>query len=153
MELLEELGLVKQRNGQYYDAYRGRVIFPIQNLTGRVIGFGARLLKSNDRAPKYVNSPENELYHKSKTLYGLYQARAAVGRQEECLLVEGYTDVVSLHQAGVENVVASSGTSLTEEQLALIGRLTKNITILYDGDAAGIKAALARTGYGAGKWL
>ncbi len=140
--LLEELGLVKQRNGQFYDAYRGRVIFPIQNLTGRVIGFGARLLKSNDRAPKYVNSPENELYHKSKTLYGLYQARAAVGKLEECLLVEGYTDVVSLNQAGVENVVASSGTSLTEDQLGLIGRLTKNITILYDGDAAGVKAAL-----------
>ncbi len=142
-ELLQKLGLVKARDdGRYYDVYRGRVIFPIQNMTGRVIGFGARLLKSNDRAPKYINSPENELYNKSRTLYGLHQARSAVGRVDECLLVEGYTDVISLWQAGVENVVASSGTSLTEEQLGIIGRLTKNITILYDGDAAGIKAAL-----------
>ncbi len=141
-ELLEKLGLVKNRDGRYYDVYRGRVIFPIQSMTGRVIGFGARLLKSNDRAPKYINSPENELYNKSRTLYGLFQARSAIGRADECLLVEGYTDVISLHQSGVENVVASSGTSLTEDQLGIIGRLTKNITILYDGDAAGIKAAL-----------
>ncbi|RYD52775.1 MAG: DNA primase [Sphingobacteriales bacterium] len=141
-QLLEQLGLVRNRDGRYYDVYRGRVVFPIQGMTGRVIGFGARLLKANDRAPKYINSPENELYHKSRTLYGLYQARSAIGRVDECLLVEGYTDVISLHQSGVENVVASSGTSLTEEQLQLIGRLTKNVTILYDGDAAGIKAAL-----------
>ncbi len=141
-QLLEELGLVKFRDGRPYDVYRGRVIFPIQSMTGRVIGFGARLLKSNDRAPKYINSPESPLYNKSRTLYGLYQARGAIGRADECLLVEGYTDVISLHQSGVENVVASSGTSLTEEQLGIIGRLTKNITILYDGDAAGVKAAL-----------
>lgn len=141
-ELLEKLGLVKNRDGRYYDVYRGRVIFPIQSMTGRVIGFGARLLKSNDRAPKYINSPESELYNKSRTLYGLHQARSAIGRADECLLVEGYTDVISLYQSGVENVVASSGTSLTEDQLGIIGRLTKNITILYDGDAAGVKAAL-----------
>jgi DNA primase len=141
-EVLEKLGLARQRDGRWHDIYRGRVIFPIQGLTGRVIGFGARLLKKNDRAPKYINSPESELYNKSKTLYGLYQARAAIGKLDECFLVEGYTDVISLHQAGVENVVASSGTSLTEEQLNAIGRLTRNLTILYDGDAAGVKAAL-----------
>ncbi len=142
LELMEKAGLIKNRNGSYYDAYRGRVIFPIQSMTGRVLGFGARIMKSNDRAPKYVNSPENELYIKSRVLYGLYQSRQAIGRQDECFLVEGYTDVISLHQGGVENVVASSGTSLTEDQLRLIGQLTKNLTILYDGDPAGVKAAL-----------
>jgi DNA primase len=141
-ELLENAGLVKNRNGMYYDFYRGRVIFPIQSMTGRILGFGARILKSNEKAPKYINSPESEIYNKSKTLYGMYQSRNAIGKQDECLLVEGYTDVISLHQGGVENVVASSGTSLTEDQLRLIGQLTKNLTILYDGDAAGIKAAL-----------
>ncbi len=141
-EVMERAGLIKQRNGQYYDSYRGRVIFPIQSMTGRVLGFGARILKSNDKAPKYVNSPENELYNKSRVLYGLYQSRQAIGKQDECFLVEGYTDVISLHQGGVENVVASSGTSLTEDQLRLIGQLTKNLTILYDGDAAGVNAAL-----------
>ncbi len=141
-ELLEKAGLVKERNGQFYDAYRGRVIFPIQGNTGRVLGFGARILKSNDKAPKYVNTPENELYVKSRVLYGLYQARQAIGKADECFLVEGYLDVISLHQAGIQNVVASSGTSLTEDQLRAIGHLTKNLTILYDGDAAGIKAAL-----------
>jgi len=141
-ELLEKAGLVKNRNGQYFDTYRGRVIFPIQNMTGRVLGFGARILKSNDKAPKYINSPENELYIKSKVLYGMFQSRKAIVKEDECFLVEGYTDVISLHQGGVENVLASSGTSLTEDQLRLIGQLTKNLTILYDGDAAGIKAAL-----------
>lgn len=141
-ELLEKAGLVKNRNGAFYDSYRGRVIFPIQNMTGRVLGFGARILKSNDRAPKYINTPENELYNKSRVLYGMYQSRQAIAKQDECFLVEGYTDVISLHQGGVENVVASSGTSLTEDQLRLIGQLTKNLTILYDGDAAGVKAAL-----------
>jgi DNA primase len=141
-ELMEKAGLVKNRNGSYYDAYRGRVIFPIQSMTGRVLGFGARILKTNDRAPKYINTPENELYIKSKVLYGMYQSRTAISRQDECFLVEGYTDVISLHQGGVENAVASSGTSLTEDQLRLIGQLTKNLTILYDGDNAGIKAAL-----------
>jgi DNA primase len=141
-DLLEKAGLIKKRNEQYYDSYRGRVIFPIQNMTGRIIGFGARLLKSNDKAPKYINTPENELYLKSKTLYGMYQSRMAIAKQDECFLVEGYTDVISLHQGGVENVVSSSGTSLTEDQLRMIGQLTKNLTILYDGDPAGIKAAL-----------
>jgi len=142
-ELLIKAGLVKSREGRgHYDVYRGRVIFPIQSMTGRVLGFGARILKSNDRAPKYINTPENELYSKSRVLYGMYQSRQAIGKQDECFLVEGYTDVISLHQGGVENVVASSGTSLTEDQLRLIGQLTKNLTILYDGDAAGVKAAL-----------
>jgi len=141
-ELMEKSGLVKLRNGSHYDAYRGRVIFPIQGMTGRVLGFGARILKSNDKAPKYVNSPENELYSKSRVLYGMFQSRQAIGKLDECFLVEGYTDVISMHQGGVENVVASSGTSLTEDQLRLIGQLTKNLTILYDGDNAGIKAAL-----------
>jgi DNA primase len=141
-EILERAGLVKNRNGSYHDVYRGRVIFPIQNMTGRILGFGARILRSNEKAPKYINTPENEIYIKSKVLYGMYQSRQAIGKQDECLLVEGYTDVISLHQAGVENVVASSGTSLTEDQLRLIGQLTKNLTILYDGDPAGIKAAL-----------
>lgn len=141
-DLLEKAGLVKNRNGMYHDVYRGRVIFPIQNMTGRVLGFGARILKTNDRAPKYINTPENELYIKSRVLYGMYQSRQAIAKADECYLVEGYTDVISLHQGGVENAVASSGTSLTEDQLRLIGQLTKNLTILYDGDAAGIKAAL-----------
>lgn len=141
-ELLEKAGLVKNRNGIHHDTYRGRVIFPIQSMTGRVLGFGARILKKNDKAPKYINTPENELYVKSRVLYGMYQSRQAIGKQDECFLVEGYTDVISLHQGGVENVVASSGTSLTEDQLRLIGQLTKNLTILYDGDAAGVKAAL-----------
>lgn len=141
-ELMEKAGLIKNRNGSFHDVYRGRVIFPIQSLTGRVLGFGARILKSNDRAPKYINTPENELYVKSRVLYGMYQSRQAISKLDECLLVEGYTDVISLHQGGVENVVASSGTSLTEDQLRLISQLTRNLTILYDGDPAGIKAAL-----------
>src|ERR1035437_4040809 len=141
-DMLERAGLVKNRNGMYHDVYRARVIFPIQSMTGRILGFGARILKSNEKAPKYINTPENELYIKSKVLYGMYQSRQAISKQDECLLVEGYTDVISLHQGGVENVVASSGTSLTEDQLRLIGQLTKNLTILYDGDPAGIKAAL-----------
>ena len=145
LELLEKSGLVKVRDGRGYDNYRGRIIFPIQNQTGRILGFGARILKSNDKAPKYINTPENELYIKSRILYGLYQGRQSISKNEECLLVEGYLDVISLHQAGVENAVASSGTSLTEEQLRLIGQLTRKLTILYDGDAAGIKAALRGT--------
>ena len=135
-------GIIKQKDDRLYDAYRGRVIFPIQNMTGRVLGFGARILVKNDKAPKYINSPENEIYIKSKVLYGLYQSRTHIAKLDECYLVEGYTDVVSLHQGGVKNVVASSGTSLTEDQLRLIKQLTRNLTILYDGDAAGVKAAL-----------
>jgi DNA primase len=142
IDLLVKCGLVNNKFDKPNDNYSGRVIFPIQNISGKVIGFGARILKKNDKAPKYINTPENEIYSKSKTLYGLFQARTAIGKANECLLVEGYTDVVSLSQAGVENVVASSGTALTTEQLKLIKRFSKNLTIIYDGDAAGIKAAL-----------
>src|SRR5213075_1437439 len=124
------------------DNYRGRIIFPVHNHSGKVLGFGARILKSNDKAPKYINTPENEIYVKSKLLYGSYFARIAIDKADECLLVEGYTDVISLHQAGIENVVASGGTSLTIDQLRLIKKYTNNLTIIYDGDSAGIKAAL-----------
>lgn len=141
-DLLIKSGLVVTRETGLQDNYRGRIIFPIHNQSGKVIGFGARLIRKNDRAPKYINTPENEIYVKSKVLYGLWFARQAIDKAEECLLVEGYTDVVSLHQAGVENVVASGGTSLTPDQLRLIKKYTANLTILYDGDDAGIKAAL-----------
>lgn len=141
-EYLKMSGLVNERDGRYWDNYRERIIFPIHNNTGKIIGFGARIIKSNDKAPKYINTPENELYVKSKVLYGIYHARQEMDKRDECLLVEGYTDVISLSQAGVENVVASGGTSLTQDQLRLIKKYTKNLTIIYDGDAAGVKAAL-----------
>ncbi len=141
-ELLIKAGLSANRNDQLVDNYRGRVIFPIHNHSGKVLGFGARILKSNDKAPKYINTPENEIYLKSKILYGSYFARQSIDKADECLLVEGYTDVVSLHQAGIENVVASGGTSLTTDQLRLIRKYTNNLTIIYDGDSAGVKAAL-----------
>jgi len=142
-QFLEETGLsVKRDNGTLYDRYRGRVMFPIHSFTGRVIAFGGRTLKTDKNVPKYVNSPESEIYHKSNILYGLYFAKKAIRDEDNCYLVEGYADVLSVHQAGIENVVASSGTSLTVEQIRLIGRFTKNVTILYDGDAAGIKASL-----------
>ena len=148
-EILEKAGLLIHKEGSQtagYDRFRGRVIFPIQNVAGKVIAFGARILKSDKAGkanqPKYLNSPETEVYHKSDSLYGIFQAKNAIRQQELCYLVEGYTDVISLHQAGIENVVASSGTSLTAEQIRLIGRFTPNVTILYDGDMAGIKAAL-----------
>ncbi|MEP6699868.1 MAG: DNA primase [Bacteroidota bacterium] len=141
-ELLIKAGLIANRNEQLVDNYRGRIIFPIHNHSGKVLGFGARILKSNDKAPKYINSPENEIYIKSKILYGSYLARQAIDKADECLLVEGYTDVISLHQAGIENVVASGGTSLTPDQLRLVKKYTNNLTIIYDGDAAGVKAAL-----------
>ena len=141
-ELLVKTGLVVNRNDKLVDNYSGRIIFPIHNHSGKVLGFGARILKSNDRAPKYINTPENEIYVKSKILYGSYFARMAIDKADECLLVEGYTDVISLNQAGIENVVASGGTSLTPDQLRLVKKYTNNLTIVYDGDAAGIKAAL-----------
>ncbi len=141
-DILQKAGLVVNRYEQLVDNYRDRIIFPVHNNSGKVIGFGARLIKSNDKAPKYINTPENEVYIKSKILYGTYFARHAIDKADECLLVEGYTDVISLHQAGIENVVASGGTSLTQDQLRLIKKYTKNLTIIYDGDAAGIKAAL-----------
>jgi DNA primase len=141
-ELLIKSGLVVSRNDELVDNYRGRIIFPVHNNTGKIIGFGARVIGKADKAPKYINTPENEIYVKSKILYGLYFARQAIDKNDECLLVEGYTDVISLHQAGVENVVASGGTSLTTDQLRLIKKYTNNLTIIYDGDAAGVKAAL-----------
>ena len=141
-DVLLKSGLVNFRDGIMQDNYRGRIIFPIHNQSGKVQGFGARIIASNDRAPKYINTPENEIYVKSKVLYGLWQSRHAIDKHDECLLVEGYTDVVALHQAGVENVVASGGTALTQDQLNLVKKLTINLTILYDGDEAGIKAAL-----------
>ena len=142
-DLLPKTGLVVVRNEtELVDNYRGRIIFPIHNNSGKIIGFGARVIGKADKAPKYINTPENELYVKSKILYGAYFARMAIDKQDECLLVEGYTDVVSLHQAGVENVVASGGTSLTIDQLRLIKKYTNNLTIIYDGDSAGVKAAL-----------
>lgn len=148
LELLEKSGLSIKRaetdntKSSHYDRFRGRVIFPIHNVSGRVIAFGARILKTEKSQPKYINSPETEVYHKSQILYGIAQARNAIRNEDNCYLVEGYTDVISLHQAGVENVVASSGTSLTEEQIKLISRYSHNITVLYDGDNAGIKASL-----------
>lgn len=140
-ELLVTSGLTISKDDRLYDRFRERVIFPIHNLTGKVIGFGGRILTADKTKPKYVNSPESEIYNKSKSLYGIFFARNAIVAKDNCLLVEGYTDVISLHQAGIENVVASSGTSLTTEQIRLISKFTKNITILYDGDPAGIKAS------------
>ncbi len=140
--ILLKTGLVVSRDNYLQDNYRGRIIFPVHNQTGKIAGFGARLIRKNDKAPKYINTPENEIYVKSKILYGSYFARQAIDKADECLLVEGYTDVISLHQAGIENVVASGGTSLTPDQLRLIKKYTHNLTILYDGDNAGIKAAL-----------
>jgi DNA primase len=141
-ELFAKTGLVVERNGEWQDNYRDRIIFPIHNTTGKIIGFGARQIAKNDKSPKYINTPENDIYIKSKILYGSYFARTAIDKKNECLLVEGYTDVVSLHQAGIENVVASGGTSLTIDQLRLIKKYTQNLTIIYDGDSAGVKAAL-----------
>ncbi|UKJ08191.1 DNA primase [Solitalea lacus] len=142
-EYLVKTGLtIKKDDGKAFDRYKGRVIFPIHSLTGRVIGFGGRVLKTGDKTAKYVNSPESLIYHKSQTLYGIYFAKNKIRDEDNCFLAEGYTDVISLHQSGIENAVASSGTSLTVEQIRLINRFTKNVTILYDGDAAGIKASL-----------
>jgi len=141
-ELFARTGLVVERDGVWQDNYRDRIVFPIHNTTGKIIGFGARQIAKNDRSPKYINTPENEIYIKSRILYGSYFARTAIDKANECLLVEGYTDVVSLHQAGIENVVASGGTSLTIDQLRLVKKYTQNLTIIYDGDAAGVKAAL-----------
>ena len=147
-DLLEKAGLILIKegtsggDGKVFDRFRGRVMFPIHNVSGRVIAFGARILKTDKNQPKYLNSPETTVYHKSQVLYGIFQAKQAIRQEDVCYLTEGYTDVISLHQAGIKNVVASSGTSLTTEQIRLIARFTPNVTILYDGDAAGIKAAL-----------
>ncbi len=141
-DILKKSGLSTERNGQLVDNYRGRIIFPIHNQSGKIIGFGARVIGNSDRGPKYINTPENELYIKSKILYGSYFARHPIDKLDECFLVEGYTDVTAMHQAGIENVVASGGTSLTPDQLRLIRKYTNNLTIIYDGDSAGVKAAL-----------
>lgn len=141
-DLLLKVGFASGNEERMYDRYQGRVIFPIHNLTGKVIGFGARILGGDKTKAKYLNSPESDMYIKRQTLYGIYFAKNEISRLDECILVEGYADVLSMHQAGIENTVASSGTSLTVEQIRLIGRYTKNITILYDGDSAGIHAAL-----------
>ncbi len=141
LSYLEKTGLTIIKGDKKIDRFKGRVIFPIHNLSGRVLGFGGRILKTEEKAAKYVNSPESEIYNKSKVLYGIYTAKKAITQEDTCYLVEGYTDVISLYQAGVENVVASSGTSLTEGQIRLIKRFTENVTILYDGDAAGLKAS------------
>ncbi|GAA4363409.1 DNA primase [Hymenobacter saemangeumensis] len=149
---LEKTGLIVTKTdeqgrdtGRRYDRFRGRVMFPIHNISGRVVGFGARTLKRDDKMAKYLNSPESDIYHKSDVLYGLFQARQAIRTEEVCYLVEGYLDVLSLYQGGIKNVVASSGTSLTEGQIRLIKRYSDNVTVLYDGDAAGIKASLRGT--------
>jgi DNA primase len=145
--MLEKAGLVvKKETGpdvvRYYDRFRGRVIFPVHNLAGKVVAFGARILTKEKDQPKYINSPETEIYHKSNVLYGLYHSKNAIRRENFCYLVEGYTDVISMYQAGIDNVVASSGTALTEEQIKLMHRFSENVTVLFDGDDAGIKAAL-----------
>ncbi len=140
-EFLIKTGLTINKEGKHYDRFRARIIFPIHNLSGRVIGFGGRILKKDDKKPKYVNSPESDIYNKSKALYGIYFAKSEIIKKDNCFLVEGYTDVISLYQTGIKNVVASSGTSLTTDQIRLIKRYTSNITILYDGDAAGLKAS------------
>lgn len=142
IEFLEKTGLTIKRDNWLRDRFAGRVIFPIHNLAGRVIAFGGRILKDDPKAAKYVNSPESEIYHKSRVLYGIFQAKREITKSDKCYLVEGYTDVISMHQAGIENVVASSGTALTPDQIRLIKRFTSNITIIYDGDEAGIKASL-----------
>lgn len=145
LDVLKKAGLTSPKEGSTYDFFRNRVMFPIHNLTGKVVGFGGRIMVKDEKAPKYVNTPESEVYQKSKILYGAYFAKNEIRKKDECLLVEGYTDVISLHQAGIENAVASSGTALTVEQIRVVRRITPNITMLYDGDTAGIKAALRGT--------
>ncbi|WP_428741061.1 DNA primase [Tenacibaculum sp.] len=146
LKYLKSTGLTIVKEGgaedRKFDRFKGRVMFPIHSMSGRILGFGGRILTNDKKAAKYLNSPESEIYHKSKILYGLYQAKKEIAREDNCFLVEGYTDVISFHQSGIENVVASSGTALTPDQIRLVNRLTKNITVLFDGDAAGIRASL-----------
>ena len=141
LSYLEKVGLVKSKDERYFDFFRGRVLFPIQSISGRILGFGGRSLINDKKVAKYFNSPESIIYNKSEILYGLYFSKGEIVKYDECLLCEGYTDVISMHQSGIQNVVSSSGTSLTKEQVKLVKRYTKNLTILYDGDAAGIKAS------------
>ncbi len=142
LEFLEKTGLTIVGEDKQFDRFKGRVMFPIQSMSGRVLGFGGRILTQDKKAAKYLNSPESDLYHKSKVLYGIFHAKQAIAKLDNCFLVEGYTDVIQMHQAGIENVVSSSGTALTSEQIRLINRLTKNVTVLFDGDAAGLRASI-----------
>jgi len=142
LEYLEKTGLSIVKGEKQFDRFKGRVMFPIHSMSGRVLGFGGRILINDKKAAKYLNSPESEIYHKSKVLYGISHAKQAIAKEDNCFLVEGYTDVIQFHQSGIENVVSSSGTSLTSEQIRLINRLTKNITVLFDGDAAGMRASI-----------
>ena len=142
LKYLESTGLTIVKDNKQFDRFKGRVMFPIHSMSGRILGFGGRILTADKKSAKYLNSPESDIYHKSKILYGIYQAKKEIAKQDNCFLVEGYTDVISFHQSGIENVVASSGTALTPDQIRLISRLTKNITVLFDGDAAGIRASI-----------
>jgi len=142
LDYLEKTGLSIVKGEKQFDRFKGRVMFPIHSMSGRVLGFGGRILINDKKAAKYLNSPESEIYHKSKVLYGISHAKQAIAKEDNCFLVEGYTDVIQFHQSGIENVVSSSGTSLTSEQIRLINRLTKNITVLFDGDAAGMRASI-----------
>ncbi|QZK91272.1 DNA primase [Flavobacterium sp. CHNK8] len=142
LEFLESTGLTIPKEDRPFDRFKGRVMFPIESMSGRVLGFGGRILTNDKKAAKYLNSPESEIYHKSKVLYGIYQAKQSIAKLNNCYLVEGYTDVIQFNQSGIENVVASSGTALTPDQIRLINRLTKNITVLFDGDAAGLRASV-----------
>lgn len=142
LNFLEKTGLTIVKEKKHFDRFKGRVIFPIHSMSGRVLGFGGRILVSNKNAAKYLNSPESDIYHKSKVLYGIYHAKQSIAKEDNCYLVEGYTDVIQFHQKGIKNVVSSSGTALTPDQIRLVNRLTKNITVLFDGDDAGIRASL-----------
>ncbi len=142
LKYLASTGLTIVKESKQFDRFKGRVIFPIHSMSGRILGFGGRILTADKKAAKYLNSPESDIYHKSKILYGLFQAKKEIAKKDNCFLVEGYTDVISFHQSGVENVVASSGTALSSDQIRLVNRLTKNITVLFDGDAAGIRASI-----------
>lgn len=142
LEFLESTGLTIPRDDRPFDRFKGRVMFPIESMSGRVLGFGGRILTNDKKAAKYLNSPESEIYHKSKVLYGIFQAKQSIAKLNNCYLVEGYTDVIQFNQSGIENVVASSGTALTPDQIRLVNRLTKNITVLFDGDAAGLRASI-----------
>jgi len=142
IKYLASTGLTIVKENKQFDRFKGRVMFPIHSMSGRILGFGGRILTADKKAAKYLNSPESDIYHKSKILYGIYQAKKEIAKQDNCYLVEGYTDVISFHQSGIENVVASSGTALTSDQIRLVNRLTKNITVLFDGDAAGIRASI-----------
>ena len=142
LKYLASTGLTIVKENKQFDRFKGRVMFPIHSMSGRILGFGGRILKADKKAAKYLNSPESDIYHKSKILYGIYQAKKEIAKQDNCYLVEGYTDVISFNQSSIENVVASSGTALTADQIRLVNRLTKNITVLFDGDAAGIRASI-----------